>query len=91
MIIKKKSYFCKMKSVKVKYVAENKIISMFHLETINDVFDYLEKFSPVLSILLGRCWCNEILQGRSVVVNGATHYWCTPDSKFVIILKNELA
>jgi hypothetical protein len=78
-----------MKVVKVKYALEDKVIPMYHLETIEDVFDYLEKFTPVLSIKLGRFWCKSILQGGSVVVNSATHYWCTPDGKSISILKRE--
>ena len=78
-----------MKVVKVKYALEDKVIPMYHLETIEDVFDYLEKFTPVLSLKLGRFWCRSILQGESVVVNSATHYWCTPDGKNISILKRE--
>jgi hypothetical protein len=78
-----------MKVVRVEYVLENKVIPMYHLETVEDVFDYLDKFSPVLSIRLGRFWCQSILKGESIVVNSATHYWCTPDGKKISILKKE--
>lgn len=79
-----------MKTVKVKYISENRIVTMYHLKSIDDIFDYLDKFSPVLSIKLARCWCNEILDGRTIVVNSATHYWCNPDNKSVSILEDNL-